>query len=267
VTDIRLTLDRRTGDVDRAATYRATNVAVTRDHPDAHVQRIVDYWTARSAEAGNEVVGQVTGDIKRAYIGTTEDRQSESSLGNFVAQAQLEAMQQDQYGNPVIAFMNPGGLRADILYTSSAAGEGDGNVTYKEVFDVQPFGNTVNAVTLTGADIELVLEQQFVPRPPRSQLILGTSEGFTYSYDLTRPQGDRVIPGSIELDGVPIDPTADYRVVANSFLIAGGDQFTAFTNGRDPVTGPVDSDTAVSYFAAHSPVSPPPANHSTKVGG
>jgi 5'-nucleotidase len=266
VTDIQLSLDRRTGDVDRAATYRAANVPVTRENPDAGVQAIVDYWTARSAEAGNEVVGSVTADISRAYTDGAEDRQQESSLGDLVAQAQLEAMQQPQYGNPVIAFMNPGGLRADILYARSDGGEAPGEVTFKEVFDVQPFGNTVNAVTLTGADIKQVLEQQFIPRPPRSRLILGTSEGFSYSYDLSRPAGDQVPADSITLNGVPIDPAASYRVVANSFLVAGGDQFSAFTAGSDPVTGPVDADTAVAYFQQHSPVSPPPADHATQIG-
>ena len=266
VTDIQLSLDRRTGDVDRAATYRAANVPVTRENPDAGVQAIVDYWTARSAEAGNEVVGSVTADISRAYTDGAEDRQQESSLGDLVAQAQLEAMQQPQYGNPVIAFMNPGGLRADILYARSDGGEAPGEVTFKEVFDVQPFGNTVNAVTLTGADIKQVLEQQFIPRPPRSRLILGTSEVFSYSYDLSRPAGDQVLADSIALNGVPIDPAAGYRVVANSFLVAGGDQFSAFPAGSDPVTGPVDADTAVAYFQQHSPVSPPPADHATQIG-
>jgi 5'-nucleotidase len=266
VSDIRLTLDGRTGDVDRSETYAATNVAVARTASDARVQSIVDYWVARSAEAGNVVIGQVTADIKRAYVGTNEDRENESSLGNLVAQAQLEAMQQDQFGNPVIAFMNPGGLRADILYTGSPAGEGDGNVTFKEAFDVQPFGNTVNAVTLTGADIKQVLEEQFQVRGQRSRLILGTSEGFSYSYDLSQPFGSRVVANSITLNGATIDPAALYRVVANSFLIVGGDQFGAFTRGTDPVTGPADSDTTGAYFEAHSPVSPPPANHSTRIG-
>jgi 5'-nucleotidase len=124
----------------------------------------------------------------------------------------------------------------------------------------------VNAITLTGADIKQVLEQQFIPRPPRSRLILGTSEGFSCSYDLSRPVGDQVLADSITLDGVTIDPQARYRVVANSFLIAGGDQFAAFTKGTDPVTGPVDAYTAVAYFQAHSPVSLPPADHSHQIG-
>jgi 5'-nucleotidase len=142
---------------------------------------------------------------------------------------------------------------------------------------VQPFGNTANTITLTGADIDDVLEQQYQQDPdgaagpltagPRgTRLTLGTNTGFTWSYDLTRAYGDRVVDSSIKLDGVTLDPATAYRVVANSFLVGGGDTFTAFRNGTAPTTGPVDVDVLVEYFVAHSPVSPPPANHGTQIG-
>jgi len=277
VTDIRLTVNSKSGDVMREANYRATNVAVDRMHPDPDVQKIVDYWNARSATAGNVVVGHITASITRAY-GVDKDgkpienRGGESSLGNLVADAQLAAMQQDQFGRPVIAFMNPGGLRTDLTFANSPAGEPAGDITYRELFDVQPFGNTANAVTLTGAQIKQVLEQQFQADQLKanggreSQLILGTSEGFSYSYDLSRAYGDRVLADTIKLNGTTIDPAASYRVAANSFLVAGGDSFAAFTGGTDPVTGPVDVDTAVDYFKNRSPIDPPPANHSTRLG-
>lgn len=260
VTDIRLSLNPVTGNVDRAATYRAANVAVTRDHPNAQIQKIVDYWTAKSADAGNKVVGQVTADITRAPSAS-----GESSLGNLVAQAQEDAVDQAQYGNPVLTFMNPGGLRTDITYASSA-GEGDGNVTYRELFNVQPFGNTVDSLTLTGANLLQVLEQQFQSNggPRGSDFVLGTSDALRYSYDESRPYGSRV--SNVTINGVPLDPGASYRVAENSFLAGGGDSFTAFTTGTDHTTGPVDVDTAVAYFGAHSPVSPPPADHATRLG-
>jgi 5'-nucleotidase len=283
VTDIRLTLNSKSGDVIRGATYRATNVPVARDKEDQTVKQIVATWNSRSAAQGNKVVGSITADITRAYAGVDangkpiENRGGESSLGNLVAQAQLDAMQQDQYGKPVIAFMNPGGLRTDLTYNASVGGEQPGQITYRELYNVQPFGNTVNAATLTGADIDDVLEQQFqadpdgkgplLPAGPRaSQLILGTNTGFTYSYDLSRPYGDRVPDSSITLNGTVIDPTTSYRVAMNSFLATGGDSFTAFKNGTNPVTGPVDVDTSVSYFGAHLSISPPPADHAKQIG-
>ncbi|MCW2675943.1 MAG: putative 5-nucleotidase [Modestobacter sp.] len=256
VTDIRLSIDPLTGDVDRAAgAYSATNVPVTRTATDPTVAAIVKYWTDRSADAGNVVVGRATADILRSGAPpAAATRDAESSLGNLVAQSQLEALQEDQYGRPVIAFMNPGGLRTDI-----AAGD----VTYSELFNVQPFGNTVNAITLTGADVRRILEEQFQKDQARgTQLVLGTSAGFSYRYDLSRPYGDRVDPCSIMLNGQVLDPAGTYRVAANSFLVAGGDSFTGFAHGTAPVTGPVDVDTAVAYFKAHSPVAPPAADHS-----
>ena len=91
---------------------RATNVPVTRTNPDARVQSIVDYWVARSAVQGDQVVGSATADIGNAV---SAQRAFEQPIGNLVAQAQLEGMQEEQFGFPVIAFMNPGGVRTDIL--------------------------------------------------------------------------------------------------------------------------------------------------------
>ena len=265
VSDIRLELKGSNGDVDRKATYQATNVPVTRTAPDAAVQSIVDYWVAKSAVAGNRVVGSATADIGRSV---SSQRPFEQPIGNLVAQAQLEGLQEEQFGFPEIAFMNPGGVRTDIL-----AGE----VTYRELFNVQPFGNTANTITLTGADIDDVLEQQYQQDPdgpagpnnagPRNtRLTMGTNEGFVWSYDLTQTYGNRVPDDSIKLNGVTIVPSQTYRVAANSFLTAGGDSFTAFLNGSAVTTGPVDVDVLVEYFEQNSPVSPPLANHGTQIG-
>jgi 5'-nucleotidase len=280
LSDIRLTLDGKTGDVDRQKSYTATNVPVARTNPDAGVQSIVDYWVGRSKAAGDRIVGKAAVDITNA---ASAGRPFEQPIGNLVAEAQLEGMQEEQFGFPTIAFMNPGGVRTNILA---------GDVTYAELFNVQPFGNTVNTITLTGADIDDVLEQQYQQDPdlvapntttgdpgsngpldagPRgTRLTLGTNEGFTWSYDLTKPYGDRVPDDSIKLDGATIVSTASYRVVANSFLVGGGDTFTAFTKGTAPTTGPVDVDLLVEYFETrlqrNEAVSPPPANHGTQIG-
>jgi 5'-nucleotidase len=164
--------------------------------------------------------------------------------------------------------MNPGGVRTNIL-----AGE----VTYAEVFAVQPFGNYTGAMTLTGADIEKILEQQYQQDPdgtagpldagPRgTRLTLGTNAGFTWSYDLTKMYGNRVPADSIKLDGVTIDPAKSYRVAVNSFLAAGQDGFTTFRNGTAYTTGPVDVDALEDYVTANSPISPPLANHGKQIG-
>ena len=165
--------------------------------------------------------------------------------------------------------MNPGGVRTNIL-----AGE----VTYAEVFAVQPFGNNTGAMTLTGAQLDDVLEQQYQHDPdgaagpnnagPRNtRLTFGSSEGFEWSYDLTQPYGERVPDASIMVNDVPIDPLASYRVAVNSFIAAGQDGFTVFRSGTNYVTGPVDVYALEDYIAAHSPISPPEGRHSTPLPG
>jgi 5'-nucleotidase len=161
-----------------------------------------------------------------------------------------------------MAFMNPGGLRADINCASSGPSDPDGNITYAETFSVQPFSNTVNTVDLTGAGIEQVLEQQWATRGGSNAMLHLSVAGLTYEFDPALPVGDRVDPASIRIGGQPLVLTDTYQVAANSFLIAGGDTFTAFTTGRPTptttaVTGANDVDAFNAYVLANSPVSPP----------
>jgi 5'-nucleotidase len=265
VSDIRLMIKPQNGDVDRNATYSATNVPVTRENPDAEVQSIVDYWFAKSAVTGSRVVGVASADITNA---ASSQRPFEQPIGNLVAQAQLEALQSATYGFPEIALMNPGGVRTNII---------KGDITYREVFDVQPFGNYTGAMDLTGAQLDDLLEEQYQhdpdgasgsnnAGPANRRATFGTSEGFAWSYDLRQPYGNRVPDHLITLNGVTIDPDTTYRVAVNSFLAPGQDGFATFANGTNYVTGPVDVYALENYIATHSPISPPPANHSTQIG-
>jgi 5'-nucleotidase len=136
-------------------------------------------------------------------------------------------------------------------------------VTYGEAFTVQPFNNLVVTQTLTGAQLDSVLEQQFQGFAGQTTTkFLQISAGFTYTYDTTRPLGDRVT--SMTLNGVPIDPAATYRVTTNDFLANGGDGFTNLTAGTNRVTAPgFDVDALVAYLGA-APVSPGPLNRIVK---
>jgi 5'-nucleotidase len=188
-------------------------------------------------------------------------------LGDVIADAQLEATNDPGFGDAVMAFMNPGGIRADLTFPSSAAGEGDGNVTYGEMFTVQPFGNSMVTMTLTGAQIETLLEQQFTGCVPgtTSNRILQVSNGFTYSWSLSGAPCNKVDPNTIMLNGSPIVPTDSYRVTVNSFLADGGDSFPILTQGTNRLGGEVDTDAFEAYFAGHSPVAPGPQNRITQV--
>jgi 5'-nucleotidase len=258
VTKIDLTIDRATGEV---VTKVADNKIVTRDVPkDPFITTLIAKYNAIAAPLANRVIGSITAPITR-----TNNAAGESALGDVIADGQLAATTDPSLGGAVVAFMNPGGIRADLSYPSSPAGEGDGNVTYGEMFTVQPFGNSMVTMTLTGAQIERLLEEQFAGCTLASARILQVSEGFTYTWSASGPVCDKVDPSTIMLHGVVVDPSANYRVTVNSFLADGGDSFPILTQGTDRLGGAVDTDAFEAYFAANSPVAPGPQNRITMV--
>ncbi|HZW04076.1 MAG TPA: bifunctional metallophosphatase/5'-nucleotidase, partial [Anaerolineaceae bacterium] len=255
VTDVDLTIDRATGDV---VTMSANNLIVTRDVP-AHpiLTALVDKYRALTAPLANRVVGSITADITR-----TANAAGESALGDVIADAQLAATAPDGFGNAVVAFMNPGGIRADLAFAPSGS-EQPGEVTYGEIFTVQPFGNSLVTLTLTGEQIDTLLEQQFDNPAVGQTRILQVSNGFTYSWSASAPTGSKVDPASIMINGVVVDPAADYRVTVNSFLADGGDNFSILVQGHSRLGGDVDTDAFEKYLAANSPVAPGPQNRIT----
>jgi 2',3'-cyclic-nucleotide 2'-phosphodiesterase (5'-nucleotidase family) len=252
VTETDLVIDKRTGEVNRDRTT-ATNHLVTRTTADPVQTEIISRWNAAAAPIANEVVGTITADIVRS-----ESRNTEGPLANVIADAQLAATAAPGNGGAQIAFMNPGGVRANLTYGQISGGESPGQVTYGEAFAVQPFGNLLVTMDLTGAQIERLLEQQAVQGRPggRDVLILGVSNGFAFSYDPAAPFGSRVDPASIQLNGVVLDPAATYRIVTNNFLADGGDAFTVFTEGTNRVGGGDDLQALIDYLEANSPVAP-----------
>ncbi|XVV12557.1 ExeM/NucH family extracellular endonuclease [Actinoplanes sp. CA-131856] len=227
---------------------------------DTAVADIVTKAKATAEELGKQPLGKITADINRAYSAAgAEDRGAESVLGNFIADVQLDQTSAPGRGGAQIAFMNPGGLRADLKYGT------DGTVTYANAFSVQPFANDVVTQTLTGAEIKQVLEEQWQPAgASRPVLHLGSSKGLTYSYDVNRPQNSRIIASSLKLNGVTLDPNGEYRVTSNSFLAAGGDNFATLGKGDNKVTtGDNDLTMLVNYFAKYTPITADPKPRST----
>ncbi|WP_217921665.1 bifunctional metallophosphatase/5'-nucleotidase [Miltoncostaea oceani] len=260
ITETELKLDRRTKDVVRSS-VTSVNHAVTRDVAADPVQTAtIAKWTALSAPIANRVVGSVTTDIARSL-----SRDTESALADLIADAQLAATSAAGDGGAVMAFMNPGGVRADLTFAPSPVGEVPGAVTYGEAFTVQPFGNLLVSMTLTGAQIEAMLEQQWTTQTDGSVrfLHLGVSEGFAYSWSRSAPVGQKVDPASITLGGTPIDPAASYRVTVNSFLADGGDGFTVLRDGTDRLGGGSDLDAFIAYLTANAPVTAPVPNRAT----
>jgi 5'-nucleotidase len=259
ITKIDLTLDRRTNDV--VASVAENKVVTQTVAKDPVVTSILSHYKTFADPIANRVVGRITADIRSSRSpGGFQTPSGEQEMGEVVADAQREATRIEHHGGSVVAFMNPGGVRAHLLYNQISGGEQPGEVTYGEIFTVQPFGNSLVVKTCTGAQIEALLEQQFVVNR-----ILLPSAGFTYTWDAARPVGDRVDPSTIKIDDVTVNPSQGYRVTMNSFLADGGDGFSVFTQCTNPLGGEVDVDALGRYIGEHSPVAPPPLNRITRL--
>ena len=280
---INLTVDPDTGEIVFNAvenlplmTCDDEGVCTPNYEPDPEVEQIVADAVEVAAELGAEPLGNVTTNITRAFDNIdgalVEDRGEESTLGNLVADAQLSATDDLPTGAAEIAFMNPGGLRADICFAEAPYGYEDGDVcvgvpddggviTFQDAATVQPFANTLVRMSLTGAQIGEVLQQQLQPEgSSRPFLHLGVSDGFEYRYDIVRDEDgfptDFTVT-SMTLNGVEIDPAASYEIVVNSFLASGGDNFPTFAEGSNRAdTGQIDLESFVDFMGEFSPVSP-----------
>jgi 5'-nucleotidase len=240
----------------------ATNQVASRDLPkDPAITALIDKYNTLLGPIKNEPVGYISADILGRGATTPEE-----PLGDVIADSQLAATSSASTGNAVVAFMNPGGIRADLVYAQSGT-EGDGVVTYGEAFTVQPFTNLVETISLTGAQIVTMLQQQFTGANATAPKVLQVSSGFTYTLDNTKTGADKIVTASIRLNGAPLDPGATYRVTVNNFLAGGGDNFTVLRDGTDPFVGAIDLDAFTAYLTANSspttPLAPPPANRIT----
>ncbi|MFZ4278239.1 bifunctional metallophosphatase/5'-nucleotidase [Streptomyces arboris] len=256
-TDTTLTYDLRTKDIVRTSVKSANHV-VTRDQPKAaDMTSLIERWNKLAAPIANRPQGWISADINGR--GSTAP---EKPLGNVIADAQLEGLAPADKGGAEVAFMNPGGIRADLVYKASGS-EGDGVVTYGEAFTVQPFTNMMNVVDLTGAQLVAALQQQVSGANEAAPKILQVSKGLTYTLDLTKAGAARVVTDSIKLNGAAIDPARTYRVAMNEFLAGGGDGFPALGQGTNKLVGASDLDLFNAYLAAHSTASAPLAAPAT----
>jgi len=226
--DIDLSISRKTHDVvEKSAaivtTWGDQGPGLT---PDTEVAKIVAAADERVAPSVNRVIG-----VSQVAITTAENAAGESALGNLIADAQRAS------SGAQFAFMNPGGIRTNL-----DAGE----VLWGELFAIQPFANDLVSMDLSGAQIDLLLEQQWINQNPPK--ILKTS-GLTYTWDASRPIGDRVVEIR-DTSGTVLDPNATYRVTVNSFMASGGDNFVVLPSGTNRVVGAVDLDALVNYVGS-----------------
>ncbi|MBP2475358.1 5'-nucleotidase [Crossiella equi] len=248
-------VDWRTRDLVRSS-VKAFNTVVTRDvTPDAKTTALIEEAKTKAAPIANRPVGSITADLPR-----TAAPSGESPLGNVIADSQLEAT---KTAGAQLALMNPGGVRTDLTFASSPAGEGNGVVTYGEAYAVQPFGNILQTITLTGTQLKAVLEQQWQTGPGGAVVtrVLQPSSTLTYAWSASAALGSKV--SDLKVAGTPVDPAGKYRVTVNNFLSGGGDGFTELAKGTELVGGAIDLDAFTGYLGAHPNLAPPATNRVT----
>ena len=241
VTDLRLLFDPATH---RLLSQHAQNAPMTSESAsDPAIAALVKRYADAAAPAAARVVGKLRGDAPKS------ESEGESPAANLIADAQLAATKAKDRGAADISFINATGVRVGI---SPAP---DRSVTYGQVFAMQPFGNNLVVKSLTGAQLKSLLEQQFKVENGTAKVgtLLVPSYGFHFTYDLSKPEGQRIV--SMELDGHAIDPAKRYRVTVNNFLASGGDGFSVLTQGTDTFDAGLDLD-ALEAWLATNPVSP-----------
>lgn len=240
VTAIDLKLDPASRDVisAKADNVIVANASLARDREQT---ALIEAYDRLSAPIANRPAGSVTQTLSRV-----PNEAGESPLGDIIADAQLAATKDAKGGSAVIALTNPGGIRTDMVPKENGA------ITFGDVFASQPFRNRLVTMTLTGSQLKELLEQQWLdPKRPR---ILQVSNGFSYTWDASKPLGERVMADKMILSGRPVEPATGYRVTLNDYLAVGGDGFTVAKQGAAALYGGYDADALFAFFKAHGPI-------------
>ncbi|MFB7427883.1 MULTISPECIES: bifunctional metallophosphatase/5'-nucleotidase [Streptomyces] len=245
-TDTTLTYDRRTKDIVRTAVASANHV-VTRDEAHGKIHDLIERWNVLAAPIANRPVGHIGENIENPLDAGVYEK----PLGNLIADAQLAGMSPADKGGAQLALMNPGGVRAPLTKRD------DGVVTYRDAYTVQPFTNMMTTVDLTGAQLVTALQQQVSGANLAAPKILQVSRNFSYTLDMTKAGADRIVVGSVRLNGEPIDPSKSYRVAMNEFLTGGGDGFPVLAAGANKLVGASDLDVFIAYLTANSSAAEP----------
>ena len=236
--DVDLVINPETKDVE---SKKAEIVTTYRNNitPDAKIKQMLDTYVADVGPILNEVIGTTPSPISRAA-----NAAGESAMGNMIADAMRTQTGTD------FAFMNPGGVRADM-----DAGE----ITWKEAYTVQPFGNDLVKMTVTGADIKTLLEQQW-----GSKVRIMPISGLKVAYDDSRAAGDRIV-SMVKNDGTPIELSQSYTITVNNYMADGGTdiQYLPVTTNR--MIDVVDLEAFVNYIKAKGIVEPKIEDRVTKL--
>ncbi|MFC6285336.1 bifunctional metallophosphatase/5'-nucleotidase [Nocardioides sp. GCM10027113] len=269
VSKLHFLIDPDTRDVVRPAAF-AENMIVENGESEPAAKgllALIDQYKTLVEPIANEVIGHIApaGTAGDSITRTADANGGDSALGNLIADAQKADDTVVTAGGqaPVIALMNPGGIRADLVEN------GAGDVTYGAAFSVQPFNNFVVSMDLTGAQIRTILNEQWNGSNEASRKILQVS-GLSYTWDLSEAvlAGADAIVGDVMVDHdgdastamVPLEDGTTYRVVANNFIADGGDSFAGFKAGTNRLVGGLDIDSLRAYLLANDPVAATPTD-------
>jgi len=198
--------------------------------PDPEIAALVEARRTEAEKYTSRIVGTIRSDL--------DNPRDESGLGNMIADAFVEYGRQQGWKTDV-AFYNAAGVRAPLKA---------GPVTYGQLYEVLPFGNTIVSVDLTGDQLKEVLEDAS-GRAGRLQI-----GGGRWVYRFTNPAGQRVLEATIA--GEALDPKRVYHVATIDYLLLGGDGHTWFGKGTNVIYGDVEVDAVAAYMTAHSPLDP-----------
>jgi 5'-nucleotidase len=227
-------------------------VSYTTLNRDPAIDQVVRRYGDLSASISDVVVGRLSMPLDRKL-----NPAGESTLGAVIADAFLAGTSDASYGSKPaqIAFTNRGGIRSDLSASLT--------VTFGQLFNVMPFNNNLVTMDLSGRQLLRLLEQQWESPQIAGGRIMSVSRGFSYAWDANQPEGapagsgQRIVPGSMKLNGEPIALEKSYRITVNNFMASGGDNFTVLTQGSNVQAGEIDSVVAKLYFRVKGIVNAP----------
>ncbi|PLS02501.1 bifunctional metallophosphatase/5'-nucleotidase [Neobacillus cucumis] len=210
---VNIKIDRDTKDI---IEKEAKIVVTSHDgiEPDKVTVTLIKKYKEKLGVKFNQIVGFLSEEVSRK-----QDVNGESPFAKMIAESERKVMGTE------IAFVHQGEMRGGLKR---------GNITLEDLYTRMPFGHSVSKLILTGDQIKLVLEQQW--RIDQMNDMLQTV-GLTYRWDPNAPIGSRIVMLK-DSKGQSLQPDREYVVAVSNYLASGGDNFTAFEQGRMVENGP-----------------------------
>ncbi len=223
-TDVDLEIDRLTGDIVKKSA-EIVDVIQEGVAPDPEVAAILAKYLEQVGPKLNEVIGIASTEMSGGYA--SKGLIGDNALGNLIADGMLKAMDSD------FALMNGGGIRDDL---------NAGDITWNELFNIQPFGNTLVKLEVTDSDLKHILNTQFSSYGP--DVSIG---GFSYTWDPTLGKYGQVVDIYLP-DGSKIIPNKTYTVTVNNYMHPHSrDKYRLAELGENAVQGPEDLQATVDF--------------------